>query len=171
MLLPWLLVLHGILGGIDTLLNHEIIARLPHRAESRAEIGMHALRESIYGTLFISLAWREWHGAFAWMIGALLVAEIFVTAIDEFLENRTRVLPQNERVLHVFLTLNLGAIAAVAVPVLLGWSRTPTELVSTSHGVASWLLSALALAGFGWSVRDFVAWIRMGRELRHGGAV
>ena len=37
---------------------------------------------------------------------------LLVTAWDEFVENRSRVLPQNERVLHVFLTLNLGGVRA-----------------------------------------------------------
>ena len=29
--LPWLLLLQGVLAGVDTLLNHELIARLPQR--------------------------------------------------------------------------------------------------------------------------------------------
>ena len=38
-----------------------------------------------------------------------------MTATDEFIENRIRVLPQNERVLHVLLTLNFGAIIALLI--------------------------------------------------------
>src|SRR4051812_16163838 len=99
-LLPWLLLAQGVVGGADTLLNHELIARLPRRPEARAEIGLHALREAIYATLFIGLACFAWHGAAAALIAALLGAEILVTSSDEFLENRSRLLPQNERVMH-----------------------------------------------------------------------
>lgn len=35
-LIAALRVAQGVMGGIDTLLNHELIARLPHRAETRA---------------------------------------------------------------------------------------------------------------------------------------
>ena len=164
--LPVLLVVQGVLGGLDTLLNHEIIARLPHRLESRQEIGLHSVREAIYATLFIGLAWWEWHGTAALAIAALVGLEIVVTATDEFLENRTRVLPQNERVLHVFLTLNLGLIIAVLIPVLYEWHALPTELEKTGHGLVSWLLTLMGAAGVGWSVRDLLAWRRLGAALR-----
>ena len=160
-LLPWLLLLQGILGGLDTLLNHEIIARLPHRPEARREIGLHSIREATYGTLFVGLAWWEWHGAAAFVIAALVAGEIVVTATDEFIENRIRVLPQNERVLHVFLTLNLGAIIALLVPALRGWSGEPTALVRADHGLVAWALTALATIAAFWCVRDFRAWRRL----------
>lgn len=64
-ILPALLVLQGIVGGVDTLINHEIIERLPHRVEARNEIGLHWVRETIYACLFGGLAWFEFHGAAA----------------------------------------------------------------------------------------------------------
>lgn len=75
------------------------------------------------------------------MIAALLALEVLVTATDEFVENRTRVLPQNERVLHVFLTLNYGLIVALLVPTLWRWGQEPAALA--------------------WSVRDLLAWRRL----------
>jgi hypothetical protein len=162
-LLPWLLLAQGVMGGVDTLLNHELIERLPKRQEARPEVGLHVLREAIWATLFAGLAWFAWHGAAAAMIGALLAAEVLVTAVDEFVENRIRVLPQNERVLHVFLTLNVGALIALLVPVLLEWGARPTALVPQSHGVLSWLLSFVALASATWSLRDLLAWRRLRR--------
>jgi hypothetical protein len=166
-LLPVLLLAQGVMAGIDTLLNHELIARLPQRPEARTEIGLHVIREAIWTCLFAGLAWFAWHGAAAAVIAALLVAELGITACDEFVENRFRVLPQNERVLHVFLTLNLGLLIAVLVPVLLEWGRRPTALVAQSHGLLSWILSLLALAAGTWSLRDLFAWRRLG--LRRGG--
>jgi hypothetical protein len=146
---------------VDTVLNHELIARLPQRPQARTEIGLHVLRELIWTTLFAGLAWFAWHGAAAALIALLLAAEIVVTACDEFVENRIRVLPQNERVLHVFLTLNLGVIVALLVPRLLEWGGQPTGLVGRSYGVFSWMLTLLALAAAFWSLRDFIAWRRL----------
>jgi hypothetical protein len=162
-LLPMILVVQGVMGGIDTLLNHELIAKLPRRVEARTEIGLHVLREAVWATLFLGLAWFAWHGAAALVIAALLIAEIAITACDELVENRIRVLPQNERVLHLFLTLNLGLLIAVLVPLLLDWSSRPTALATRDHGLLSWLLTALGLAAGAWSMRDLLAWRRLRR--------
>ncbi|MEK7322886.1 MAG: hypothetical protein AABZ84_07380 [Pseudomonadota bacterium] len=162
-LLPALLVAQGMVGGIDTLVNHEIIERLPHRVEARDEIGLHWVREFIYACLFGGLAWFEFHGATAILIAALLIGEIIVTSCDEYIENKIRVLPQNERVLHVFLTLNLGLLIAVLVPTLIGWGGLPSGLAPVEHGLLSWMLSMFALLGVGWAVRDFIAWRKLRR--------
>ena len=160
-LLPYLLVVQAVMGGIDTLVNHEIIEKLPHRLSARREIGLHSVREATYGALFVGLGWFEWHGAFALAIAALLLLEIAVTATDEFVENRTRVLPQNERVLHVFLTLNYGFIAALLIPLLLDWGARPTGLQPVPHGWTSWALLLFGASSFAWSMRDLLAWRRL----------
>ena len=121
------------------------------------------MREAIYATLFIGLALFEWRGAAAWLIAGLLAAECLVTGTDELIENRIRKLPDNERVMHVFLTLNLGAIIAVLVPRLADWSRAPTGWERVSGGPASWALVAFGLASAAWSVRDALAAVRLGK--------
>jgi hypothetical protein len=161
--LPALLVLQGVMGAIDTLVNHEVLEALPRRPEARGEIGLHAMREAVYSALFLGFAWFAWQGAFAAAIGALLAAEVAVTVSDELVENRIRVLPQNERALHVFLTLNFGAIIALFVPVLLDWAANPTELAPAHHGWMTWALSLLGLASAAWSIRDVLAFRRLGR--------
>ena len=161
--LPWLLLLQGALAGVDTLLNHELIARLPQRRAARAEVGIHVFREAIWTILLFGLAWFAWHGAAAALIGVLLGAELLVTVWDEFVENRSRVLPQNERVLHVFLTANLGAIIVVLAPVLAEWGARPAALVPAGHGVVSWIISVFALGAGAWAVRDALAWLRLRR--------
>jgi hypothetical protein len=163
LLLPLLLLAQGVMGGVDTLVNHEYIAELPRRPEARTEIGLHVVREAIWAALFAGLAWFAWHGAAAAAIGALLVVEIAITACDEWVENRIRVLPQNERILHIFLTLNLGVLIAILVPLLLDWGSRPSALVARDAGVQSWLLSLLALSAAVWSFRDFLAWRRLRR--------
>lgn len=161
--LPWLLLLQGVLAGVDTLLNHELIARLPQRQQARTEVGIHVFREVIWTILLFGLAWFAWHGAGAAIIAALLAAEVLVTAWDEFVENRSRVLPQNERVLHVFLTLNLGAIILVLAPLLAEWGARPTALVPAGYGILSWIISVFALCAGAWAVRDAFAWLRLRR--------
>jgi hypothetical protein len=161
--LPALLVLQGVMGALDTLVNHEHLEKLPQRRPARAEVGLHAVREAIYGALLLGLAWFAWQGAFAAVIAALLAAKVLVTVSDEYIENRIRVLPQNERVLHVLLTLNFGAIIALLVPVLLDWAANPTELAPAHHGWMSWALSLLGVASAAWSVRDLMAFRRLGR--------
>ena len=156
-LLPLLLLAHGVVGALDTLLNHELIERLPHRKETRREIGLHAVREAIYAALFLGFAWFAWLGGFAWLIAGLLAAEVLVTLTDEALENRTRVLPQNERVLHVLLTFNLGVLIALFAPLLIDWSEHPAELAPAHHGWVSWALTVLGLASAAWSLRDLLA--------------
>lgn len=158
-LLPWILIAQGVVGGWDTIYNHEWIERLPQRPSMRAEIGVHALRELNYACLFAALAWFQWHGAAAWIVIAMVVIEILVTCWDEIIENATRVLPANERILHVLLTLNLGVIALLVVTLAADWMSRPTTLAAS--GLAPtwrWLISALAIASLAWSVRDAFAW-------------
>ena len=165
-LLPLLLVLHGFLGGADTLLNHELVARLPQHVSARRELAYHALREAIFGALFIGLAWYRWLGAAALVVAILVLVETLNTAVDEFEENRTRVLPQNERVMHAFLTLNLGLIIAAAVPTLLAWGEQPTAVARVHHGIVSWVLTVLGCASLAWSIRDLRVSLRLQAQAR-----
>jgi hypothetical protein len=160
-LLPSLLAAQGIFGGLDTLLNHELMERLPYRAEARDEIGLHALRETAYACLFLGIAWFDWHGAAAGVPIFLVAAEIYVTTCDELVENKIRVLPLNERLLHVFLTLNLGAIATVLTLTVSEWGSHSTGLVFSNHGALSIVLTLLGLAAAAWALRDAMAWRRL----------
>ena len=60
-----LLTVQTLLGALDTLWNHELVERLPSRRAARVELALHAAREFVYVFLFLALAWREWHGAWA----------------------------------------------------------------------------------------------------------
>ncbi|HEX2567555.1 MAG TPA: hypothetical protein VHL85_11905 [Burkholderiales bacterium] len=165
--LPIALLAQGALGAVDTLFNHELVERLPTRPEARGEIGLHSMREAVYAVLMAGVGCFEWHGAAALVLTALLLLEVLITALDEAVENRIRVLPQNERVLHVLLTLNLGIVIALLAPMLFEWSSYPSALAPVDRGLAGWLLLALGVASAEWSVLDFFAW----RELRRAAAV
>lgn len=149
-----LLVLHGVLGGLDVLLNHELAEGLPRQPGAAMEEALHAAREALFAALFVGLAWFEWHGAAAWLVAAVIACEVMVSTWDSVLEDRTRRLPPLERVLHVALLINLGAYAVLLAPHWLAWLALPNAVVPVSNGWQSLALSALGLAALIWSVRD-----------------
>jgi hypothetical protein len=162
--LAYLLAAQGLMGAGDTLVNHELLERLPRRVEARREIGLHSIREALYALIFIGLGCFQWHGALFIAVAIILLAEVAVDAIDEWTENQIRVLPQNERILHFFLVLNLGAIALSLV--FAGWHDQPTALVMRGPDWLSWLLLFFGAASAAWAVRDFVAWRRLANARR-----
>lgn len=151
------LMLHGVIGGIDVILNHEILAKIPSRPGAGPEEWMHCGRELIFAAIFASLAWFEWHGQLVWWIAALLAGEVLVSARDVVIEGDTRVLPVPERVLHLLLFINLGVLMTLTAHALSWWYFSPTALMPVHYGWASWVLSAMAAASFAWAVRDGLA--------------
>ena len=158
------LLLHGVLGFIDVIVNHELLAKLPARREAAEEEGLHAAREFIFACLFASIAWFAWHGALVWWIAALLLGEVLVTARDVVVEGEVRILPVPERVLHLLLFMNLGALVVLGAFTLAEWHVGEVMLIRVDHGWASWVLSAMAVGAFGWAVRDGSAALRLARR-------
>jgi hypothetical protein len=151
------LILHGVLGGLDVFINHEWLARLPARRDAVPEERLHSARELLFCLAFLSLAWFEWHGAAAWWIVLLFAGEVLVSAVDVVVEGEIRVLPRPERVLHLFLFMNLGVLIVLVGQALLAWSALPTAVVAVDHGWASRVLTVLGTGALIWSVRDAVS--------------
>ena len=128
--LPALLILQGVVAALDSFRNRT---------------RLNAVRDALYAVLFLGFAWLAWQGVFAWVLGALLCAQVAIALVWPS-QGRT----QLEPVLHV----NLGAIAALFVPLLLDWAANPTELAPAHHGWMTWALSALALAALFNAVRS-----------------
>jgi uncharacterized protein len=122
--LPALLVVQGVAAAIDSYRNRK---------------RLNAVRDALYAALFLSFAWLAWQGAFAWVIGALLAAEVALA-----LFGTSGIRGPLEPLLH----LNLGAIAALLVPLLLDWAANPTELAPAHHGWMTWALTILAVVAF-----------------------
>jgi uncharacterized protein (TIGR01777 family) len=156
-LLAVLLTTQIVLGALDTLWHHELEERLPARREARVELALHSCRETCYALMFAALAWWEWHGAWTAAVVGLLAAEVCVTLADFIVEDRTRRLPELERVLHTVLAINFGALLAVLAPTLLVWARLPSAIVSIDYGLASWLLTAAAAGVLASGVRNALA--------------
>jgi hypothetical protein len=153
-LFVYALILHGVLGGIDVILNHELLARLPQRADTGEEEALHSAREILFTFAFASLAWFEWHGALVWWIAALLLGEVLVSMRDVVVEGDIRILPVPERILHLFLFMNLGVLVSLLGLALRDWSALATGVERVNYGWASWALSGLAVVALGWAVRD-----------------
>ena len=159
------LVVHGALGAFDTLYCHEWQARLPQQPWAGSELGLHALRSSLYAAIFLGIAWFEWHGAFAWLLFALFAIEYVVTLFDASVEDRTRRLSRAERLVHMILGATTGAyFALVAYHASTQWLGAPTQLKLTSHGVASLILTVYAVGVLISAVRDTTASRRMRSE-------
>ena len=156
------LVLHGALGGFDTLYCHEWQARLPGQPWAVTELRVHSIRSFLYAVIFIGLAWFEWHGAFAWLLLAIFAIEYVVTLIDSLVEDRTRRLSRAERLVHMILGATTGAyIALVALHASTEWIGASTKLQLTNHGVVSLILSIFGVSVVISAVRDLRASRRM----------
>jgi hypothetical protein len=168
-----LLVVQGCLGAFDTLYYHEWRARLPARYPATApELKLHAARDFLYAVLFLSLPMVEWHGAWAWVLAAVLVAEIGLTLTDFIVEYRVRrtfgdVVP-GERVTHAVMGILYGAMAANLLPTIARWLAMPTGWQASTADVPELLRYTLMLLGVGVAasgLRDLYA----AYGLPHGG--
>jgi len=160
-----ILAAQALLGAFDNLWHHELQARLPQRLGARRELALHAAREALYGLLFLVVAWLEVRGWWAWLLAALLLAELFITLADFLEEDRTRKLPPLERLLHTVLTAMYGAFLALMLPLLARWALLPGALVPVQHGFASLVFSAFAVGVLAWSLRNLLALRATGRQL------
>jgi hypothetical protein len=161
----WLFAAQATLGGFDTLYFHEWRARLPAwGAQARPELDLHALRDLIYGVLFGTLPWLAWQGAFAYLLLALIAAEVVITLADFVVEDRVR-RPQGgvfpgERVTHALMGIVYGGALVKLLPVVWRWSSLPAGLVASDPGVPAVLRAVLGLMAAGVLVsglRDFCA--------------
>ncbi|MGF7151790.1 hypothetical protein FHS96_005458 [Sphingomonas zeicaulis] len=154
----WVLLFAQIaMGGFDTLYHHELTLRLAWQPRQAFELGLHAVRNLIYGIVFLALGWTEPQGGYAAALMALLLVELGITLWDFVEEDRTRLLPASERVTHTLLTLNYGVILALLLPEL--WARTalPSGLPIVFHGVPSILFAIAALGVVLSGLRDLAA--------------
>ena len=159
----YILMAQGILGCFDVFWNHEWKERLPGRLSAVREQQIHGARELLYAVIFVGLAWYSWHGWWAMVISGLLAAEILLTAWDFIVEDKTRILGPNERVLHLLLSMGGGAYVALLIPELLHWSALPATLQPANYGVQSWILTLMGTGVFIWGIRDTWSGVQLAR--------
>lgn len=164
-----ILLLHGLLGGFDTLYNHEWHARLPSQPYAARELRLHAGRSAIYVAIFAGLAWFEWHGALLLVLVAMVLAEFGLTLVDSVVEDRTRAVAATERVVHTLLGVTTGAWTGfVFFTGFSDWWPRPAALYRTGYGEVSWLLTFYAAAVAVSATRDAVAARHLDRQVRAG---
>jgi uncharacterized protein len=159
-----LLTLQGLLGAADNLWHHELKVALAARLTARRELALHALRAALYAPVFLVFGWLEPHGWLAVALMAVLLIELVVTLLDFVEEDRTRVLPASERMLHTGLAVGFGAFLAVAAPMFWQWTFEPTGARFADRGAWSWLMSVYALGASVWALRDGLAARRLTRR-------
>ena len=161
-----ILSVQALIGAFDNLWHHELEAKLPQHISARYELVLHAAREGIYAVLFLGLAWVRWEGVWAWVLAGLLAVEIVITLADFIEEDMTRRLPNLERVLHTILAVSYGGFVAALAPEMLTWAAAPTGLPFVNHGWVSLLFTLYAAGVFAWSVRNWIAVVRLYRAAR-----
>ncbi len=158
-----LLLIQTAMGGADTIFHHELTQRLAWRPSQAGELRLHGARNLIYAVVFAALGFSQPQGLWATALMVLLVVEAVITLVDFVEEDRTRLLPATERVLHTLLTLNYGVVLALLIPVLLGWAAAETVLAPAHHGWLSWIFG-MAAGGVAISgLRDLLAAARCAR--------
>lgn len=145
------------MGAFDSLYHHELTQRLAWRPSQRGELSLHGVRNLAYAAIFGVLGWSAPHGAWAMALMALIAGEMAITLWDFVEEDRTRRLPETERVLHGILTANYGALLALLAPVLIDWAALPTALRPAFYGVWSWFCAIAAVGVVLSGLRDLAA--------------
>jgi hypothetical protein len=149
----WLLAVQGAIGAFDTFYYHEWRARLPALPGARPELRLHAVRALIYAVLFALIPRFEWRGAWTYVLGALLAAEIVITLRDFVVEDGVRAplggVFAGERVTHAVMAIIYGAMLANLLPALDGWRGRPTALASHTQAVPAGLVWLLTLMSAG----------------------
>jgi hypothetical protein len=153
----WVLMVQASLGSFDTLYYHEYKLKLPSGEHSAHELRLHALRDFLYAIIIGSLAWVTWHGFFALLLGAILLAEIIITLSDFVEEDKVRKLPAGERVMHSIMGIVYGAFLAMLAPEMIKWQALPTGFGAAYHGFPGWVLSLVAAGVAVSGVRDLIA--------------
>jgi uncharacterized protein len=153
----WLLLIQASLGAFDTLYYHEYRLKLAQSAHTRVELRLHASRDLAYAIIIGSLGFVTWHGAFTWVLFALLLAEIGITLWDFIEEDKIRRLPAGERAMHAIMGIVYGAFLAFLIPQMIGWARLATGFGASYHGFPAWLLLVLAAGVFASGIRDALA--------------
>lgn len=160
-----LMAFQGLLGAFDTIYHHELTEALPGRTTARRELTIHSARAVLYSLLFVGLSAWEWYGLWTVLLILIIGVEIVLTLWDFVIEDKTRLLPASERVIHTILAINGGAFIALLALDFPEWLGQATDLQLNEQGALSVFL-ILCGVGVGLSgIRDGFAAFRIGREI------
>jgi hypothetical protein len=110
------------------------------------------VRDFVYATLFGTLPFVAWCGAWTAVLAGLVAFEIVVTMTDFAIEPRARapgdVLP-GERVTHGLMAIVYGAALFALAPSMLAWSSRPTAFAPHEAPVPTAMRVVLSLMSAG----------------------
>ena len=146
-----LLVVIGLLGAVDIAYFHTYRGQLVSRPESRREAWIHVARGLVYAAQFLVVPNLRFAGAWYALFALLFAADIAVAALDVLEEPRSRAsaggLPAGEYLMHVALSVLVGAmlgrIAAETAP----WVTSPTAIGLEPHAPPALRLLAALMGG------------------------
>ncbi|WP_437517607.1 SRPBCC family protein [Sorangium sp. So ce1099] len=148
-----LLAVISLLGAFDIAYFHWYRCRLAERAESRLEGWLHVARGFIYALQLALVPNVQLHGAFYAGFVALFVADIGVAMADVAVEPASRRsqggLPGGEYLMHIVLSVLVGAYLHAIALDSLAWRHLPSAVVYAPAGVPGWLRGLLGLMGAG----------------------
>lgn len=110
-----LLTAQILMGALDTVWHHELTEKLGARPTQKTELKWHAIRSALYGVLFVVFALLSLSGGWLLLPAGLFVIELVATLSDFVEEDRSRILPATERILHTILAINAGAMVVAFV--------------------------------------------------------
>ena len=126
-----IMAVQGLLGAFDTVYFHEFKYRLPvHGPKVGRELRFHAIRDFVYGLLFLTLPFVKWQGYLVFLLGGLILLEVCITIWDFNIEVIERAdlggVANEERGLHLIMAVVYGFFLAHMLPHLTAWASLPT---------------------------------------------
>jgi hypothetical protein len=179
----------ALLGAFDTLYFHEYRCRLPVLGPRvAAELKLHAFRDLVYGTLFLSLPFAAWGGALVVVLAGMILLEVCITIWDFNIEVVVRDgvggVADSERALHLVMAVVYGVFLAHLAPQMWAWLSLPTgfhrqtgipvplQVIGVAFGVGVLLSGGrdyLAARGVSFFRRDLFSCVkRVGRHDQPG---
>jgi hypothetical protein len=152
MLTPCVLLLCiALLGAFDVFFFHRHTCHLSERAESRVEAWIHVARGAVYALQLSLVPNVRFEGRAYAVFVALFVADVVIAVADILVEPASRRgiggLPPGEYLMHIVLSVLVGAMLHALIAATWGWPSLPTAIrvVPAAPAALRMALGALAL--------------------------
>jgi hypothetical protein len=165
MLTPCVLLLFiALLGAFDVFFFHRHHCRLSARAESRTEVWIHVARGFVYALQLWAVPTLRFQGRFYALFVALFVADVAIAIADVLVEPASRRglggLPPGEYLMHIVLSVLVGALLYGLVIATWEWHHLPTAILVVPAAPAA-LRTALGGLGIGAAAESALAAVEL----------
>jgi hypothetical protein len=145
-----LLLLIALLGAFDVFFFHRHRCHLSKRAESRTEAWIHVARGVVYALQLIAVPNLRFEGRAYALFVALFVADVAIAVADILVEPASRRelggLPAGEYLMHIVLSVLVGAMLHALIVATSGWRTLPTAIRVVPAAPAALRIALGALA-------------------------